>query len=466
MEPFDLIVIGGGPGGYVAALRAAACGMRTALIERDRVGGVCLNWGCIPTKALLHSARLWRMMRGARRHGLQAAELSCDYAAVQRRSRQTVDRLARGVAGLLARAGVVQIAGFGRLAGHEGIALRVEVLAGGAPQNVRRLSAAKLILAPGGRPRPLPGIPFDGERVISSREALELTAIPERLLIAGAGVIGMEFADLLATFGAAVTVVEILPRILPAEDQEGAAAVRAALSKRGVRFLTERRISAATPEDGRLQCRLDSGETLLVDRLLVATGIVANLEQLGLDSVSLTPRAGFLPTDRHLLTAAPGVYAIGDVTGPPHLAHRASAQGIHAAEHAAGRELPEYDPAWTPAVVYTQPQLAAVGIGEETARERGGALRIGRFPFSASGKAMTDGEITGFVKVILEAETERLLGAVIVGAEAGELIAQATLIGRLGLRASEVIGTQHPHPTLSEALPEALAVALGSAIHG
>ncbi|MBD3236746.1 MAG: dihydrolipoyl dehydrogenase [Candidatus Eisenbacteria bacterium] len=469
MESFDLIVIGAGPGGYVAARRAAACGLRSALIERERVGGVCLNWGCIPTKTLLHAAHLYRGVQSARRFGVRAGDLSFDYAAIQRRSRQTADRLARGVERLLDDVGVVRISGIARLDGRAGEAFRVAVApadetgdSGAAP---RTLSAPRVILATGARARPLPKLPFDGKRIVSSREALGWTSVPRRLLIAGGGVIGLEFADLFASFGAEVTVIELLPRILATEEEEAANVLRAALSRRGVRFLTDTQVAEAVETDAGLSCRLQTGETLEVDRLLAAVGIVADLEGLGLDSVEL-PRDGYVAVDDHLRTAVPGLYAIGDLTGPPQLAHRASAQGIHAAEAAAGQSPPAYDSNWTPAVVYTQPQLASVGLQEEEARARGIGLRVGRFAFSASGKAMTDGEMAGFVKVIVEQKTGRLIGGVIAGSEAGELIGELAIAGRLGLPVDELIRVQHPHPTLSEAVGEALAAALGQPIHG
>ena len=457
MKTYDMIVIGAGPGGYTAAARAARAGLTTALIEREHLGGICLNWGCIPTKALLHSAHLWRAMQGARKFGLHAEGLSFDYPAVQRRSRQTVARLTKGLELRFKNLGVDVIMGTGVLAGRAGDAIRVavgnEFLAGG-----------HVILATGGRTRALPSLPFDGERIISSREALALTEVPPRLLVVGSGAIGLEFADLFASFGSKVTVVEILPQILPTEDVEVSGALRSALAKRGIKIFTETQVAGIRPEGDALRCTL--GETeILVDRILVAVGVTGATDDLGLETVGITPERTFLAVDGHLRTTAAGLYAIGDLTGPPLLAHVAAAQGIIAAEHAAGLAPAAFDPRWVPGAVFTHPQVASVGLREQdlTPDQR---VKIGRFPYSASGKALAEGEIAGFVKVILDEGSGKLLGAHIIGSVASELIPELTLTGTAGLTADDLLRTIHTHPTLAEAIPEAYGAALGQAIHG
>ncbi len=473
---YDVIVIGAGPGGYTAAIRAARAGLRTALVEAQEIGGVCLNWGCIPTKAMLHSAALWRSLRGGRRHGITVGEAGFDYAAVVQRSRQTVSRLVKGLELTFKEVGLDLVRGHARLDGRDGPRIRVKVASshGDGTGGQGLLRAAHVILASGSRIRGLPHLPFDGERILHSRDAIVLTEVPERLLIVGGGAIGLEFADLFATFGARVTVVELLPRILPTEDEEVSAALRSALLKRGIKIRTGCTVSEVTPvagPDGKgLRCvlRAASADVLEVDRVLVAVGVTGATADLGLETVGVTPEEGFLKVDGHLRTSAPGLYAIGDLVGPPLLAHTASSQGIHAAEHAAGkvREEEPYDATWTPAAVFTHPQVASVGLREHDLAARGLKARVGRFPFSASGKAVAEGDVAGFVKVLLEEATGRLLGAHIIGPAASELIAELTLAGRNSLKAEDVLRTIHTHPTLSEALPEAVGAALGIGIHG
>lgn len=457
MRSYDLIVIGAGPGGYVAAARAARAGLKTALIEREHLGGVCLNWGCIPTKALLHSAHLWRAMQGARKFGLQAEGLSFDYAAIQRRSRQTVTRLTKGVELLFKNLGVDVVMGTAAVAGRDGEVLRVAV-------GDELLGAPHVILATGGRTRALPALPFDGERIIGSREALALTAVPARLLVVGSGAIGLEFADLFASFGAKVTVVEILPQILPTEDQEVSVALRSALAKRGIKILTGTEVSGVRKEADALHCTVGENE-LAIDTILVAVGVAGDTEGLGLETVDLTPERSFLPVDGHLRTAVAGLYAIGDLTGPPLLAHVASAQGIIAAEHAAGLDPAPYDSRWVPGAIFTHPQVASVGLREQDLAEDQ-PVKIGRFPYSASGKAVAEGEVTGFVKVLLDGMDDTLLGAHIIGSVASELIPELTLTATAGLTARDLLRAIHAHPTLAEAIPEAFGAALDQAIHG
>ncbi len=542
----DLIVIGAGPGGYTAAIRGARAGLRTVLVERAEIGGVCLNWGCIPTKTMLHAAALWRGLKGAKRHGITVNDASFDYAAIVRQSRQTVTRLTKGLELVFEQAGIEVVRGTARLDGREGARIRVVVEPGagaggagaeGAGASVERasaeggspgrgdagradagvaggvarvLAAPSVILATGGRAKSLPGLPCDGERIMTSREAIVLPEVPRRLLIVGAGAIGLEFADLFATFGAQVTVVEMLPRILPTEDEDVSAALRSALLKRGVKIVTGAVLGQVAPVEGGLRCSVrpapggelggamgsamgsaaggQSGGTAAsaaggtagiaaggamggevreveVDRVLVAVGVTGAIDGIGLETLGVKPERGFLAVDGHLRTGAAGLYAIGDLVGPPLLAHTASSQGVHAAEHAADLAGPEYDATWTPAAVFTHPQVASVGLREHELAGRGLRARVGRFPFSALGKAVAEGEVTGFVKVLLEEGSDRLLGAHVVGPHASELIAELTLVGRARVSAADLLRTIHTHPTLSEAIPEAFGAALGIGIH-
>ncbi|MFH1143876.1 MAG: FAD-dependent oxidoreductase [Candidatus Eisenbacteria bacterium] len=493
----DLIVIGSGPGGYVAALRAARLGLRTVLIEEAEWGGVCLNWGCIPTKALLRSAHLLQDLRA----GLGvSARPEADLAAAVRRSRQVVDRLVKGVRYLLQHAGVETIAGHGQLEGLAGDGVRVRIVPGGDGGGAGRpsapsLSSARVVLATGAQARELPALPFDGRTVLSSREALGLEEAPRRLLIVGAGAIGLEFADVFQAFGSEVAIVEMMPGALPGADPECSTELARALARRQIRVRCGTVVAAVERREEGLACLLapagaagpggsaaapgaqasvaagegepqgPGGQSIIVDRILVAAGVVPRIRDLGLDRVGLGEEGGFLPVDEHLRTRVPSIYAIGDLIGAPLLAHAASAEGIHAVEHAAGRDPVPLDHRWTPAVVFTEPAFASAGSTEAAAREEHGEVRVGRFPYRASGRALAEGSTHGFVKVILDAAGQRLLGAHVVGPGAGETIAELALIGRCGIPMREVLATVHAHPTLCEAIPEAILAARGEGIH-
>ncbi|GIX46114.1 MAG: dihydrolipoyl dehydrogenase [Candidatus Tectimicrobiota bacterium] len=459
----DLIVIGGGPGGYVAAIRAAQLGLRVALVEREALGGVCLNWGCIPTKALLHAADLYRRMQRGAEFGLLCGEVRVDFPRLMARSRQVAERLARGVASLMRKHGIRVFHGQGRLAGPGAVAVSD---AGGAVQ--AELRAPHLILATGARPRPLPGLPFDGERVLSSTDALRLQALPPSLLVIGAGAVGVEFAYFYNALGCRVTLVELLPRVLPQEDHDISAALQRALSRQGIEILTGTRVTAATLTAAGVRVEAQTPEgarTLEAAQALVAIGVQGNLEEVGLEAAGVRCQDGFIPVDAHCRTNVAGIYAIGDVTGPPCLAHVASAEGIAAVEAIAGRDHPGVNYRNIPACTYCQPQVASVGLSEAAARQAGHAVRVGRFPFTANGKALAAGEEEGFVKVVFDADSDELLGVHILGAEATELIAAAGLARTLETTHADILHTVHAHPTLSEALPEAVAQAYGEAIH-
>lgn len=459
----DLVVVGGGPSGYVAAIRAAQLGMRVALVEREALGGVCLNWGCIPTKALLRNAELYHLMQRGAEFGFECDNLRFDFGKIIARSRQVAGRLTQGVEFLMRKNKIQVLRGAGRLAGA-GV-VTVQGANGAAEATVR---APHIILATGARPRPLPGLPFDQTQVLSSTEAMVLQAVPERLVIIGAGAIGVEFAYFYNAFGSHVTLIEMLPQILPLEDSEISTVLHKSLAKRGIDILVNSRVEGAqsTGEGVQVQVQTpDGARTVLGNKVLVATGVQGNIEQIGLETAGVRSERGFIPVDAHCRTNVPGIYAIGDVNGPPCLAHVASAEGIATVEAIAGHDTPGVNRQNIPACTYCQPQVASVGLTEEAARQAGHEIRVGRFPFSASGKALAVGDSEGLVKVIFDADSDELLGAHIIGAEATDLIAEVGIARTLETTHYEILKTVHAHPTLSEAVMEAVGNAFNEAIH-
>jgi dihydrolipoamide dehydrogenase len=467
---FDLIVIGGGPGGYVAAIRAAQLGQKVAVVEREALGGVCLNWGCIPTKALLRNAEVINLLGQGGDFGFKIGDLTVDYAPAQKRSRQVSDRLVKGVGFLFRKNNITHVAGTGELVGPK----QVKVMPSG-----QLLEAKSIIIATGARARSLPGMKIDGQRIITSREALELTVVPKRLVVVGAGAIGMEFAYLFRSYGADVTVIEMLPHVLPLEDDETAAEVAKAFKRRGIVALVNTRTEAVDVADAGAS---DAGVTVRVkdqgtgqeqaipaDVVLVAIGVAPNSEGIGLETAGVaTDKRGFIVVDEYLRTNVPGIYAIGDVTGKLLLAHVASAQGIVAAEHIAGHEtrpIREADYAFMPRATYCHPQVASIGYTEAQAKEKGYEVKIGKFPFIANGKALGLNERDGFVKIIADARYGEILGAHLVGPEVTELLPELALAHTWELTTEEIARTVHAHPTLSEALMEAAHAVEGHPIH-
>jgi len=460
---YDLVIIGGGPGGYVAALRGAQLGLRTALVERDHLGGICLNWGCIPTKSLLHTADTVRRIRQADALGLQVGELAIDFAKVMARSRAVAQRLNRGVTHLLKKAGVTVYAGSGSLAGHGGVVVR------GADDAVHQLAARHVILATGAHPRPLPAAPFDGKRVWSYRDALAATTLPRSMIVAGAGAIGMELASFYATLGSKVTVVEAQPRVLPASDADVSTFMLRAFERDGIAVHTGAMVEKAEvgADTVRVKLQTASGSTVLeADRLLVAIGLAGNVEGLGLEHTQVRVDRGQIATDAWGQTGEPGVWAIGDLVGAPMLAHKASHQGMVCVERIAGlRDANEAPHALIPACTYCHPQTASVGLTEQEAAARGLAIRVGTFPLEGNGKAVAIGEAEGFVKTLFDAESGALLGAHLVGPDATELIQGFTLAASLETTEAELMETVFAHPTLSEAMHESVLAAFGRALH-
>ncbi len=463
---YDVIVIGGGPGGYVAAIRAAQLGQKVAVVEREALGGVCLNWGCIPTKSLLRNSELASILTNeAKEFGFSFENLKLDYAVAHKRSRQVSDRLVKGIGFLFKKNGVTHIQGTATLTGPQQV--RVE-------PSGQLLDARSIIIATGARPRSLPGMTIDGRKIITSREALELTSIPKRLVVVGAGAIGMEFAYVFRAYGAEVTVIEMLPHVLPLEDDETAAEVAKAFKKQGIKTLVNTRTEGVDLTADGVTVRVKDGasgaeQAIAADVVLVAIGVAPNSGGLGLEAAGVqVDKRGFIPVDEFMRTNVPGVYAVGDVTGKLLLAHVASAQGIVAAETIADHEtrpIRDADYAFMPRCTYCKPQVASLGYTEAQAREKGYEIKIGKFPFVANGKALGLNEKEGFVKIIADAKYGEILGAHLVGPEVTELLPELALAHTWELTTEEIARTVHAHPTLSEALMEAAHAVMGTAIH-
>ena len=458
-EGCDVVVIGAGPGGYVAAIRAAQLGLKTAVVERDELGGVCLNWGCIPSKALIRNAEVLSLLSRAEEFGFYFDNLRVDYAKAVDRSRRVVERNTKGVAFLLRKNKVDHIKGEASLRDSH----TVEV----APEG-RVVKTKNVILATGARPRSIPPLPVDGEVVLTSRHALELRQLPSSVVIVGAGATGMEFAYVYNAYGVKVTVVELLPRVVPNEDEEISEQLERALSNDGVTFLTATRVTDMTLIDGGSRLKLESSNgtnEIEGEKVLVAVGVQGNIEGLGLDRIGLPTEGGFIQLDGDVASNVPGVYAIGDVTGKMLLAHVASAQGVLAAETIAGMETQPIDYVSMPRATYCVPQVASFGLTERQAREQGYSVKIGKFPFQASGKAAAIAETTGMVKLVVDQKYGELLGAHLIGAEVTELLAELSIAKLLEGTTHELGWMVHSHPTLSEALKEAALAADGRAIH-
>ena len=456
---YDLAILGGGPGGYVAAIRAAQLGMSVAVIERDHLGGVCLNWGCIPTKALLRSAEVMRLARHGDAFGLDIDAPRFDIAAVVGRSRKVADRLSQGVRHLLSKHSVTIIKGEGRLAG---------------PGTVRvgetLLEAGHIVLATGARPRELANVKADERVIWTYREAMVPETMPESVIVIGSGAIGIEFASFYRDMGAGVTVIEVVDRILPSEDEEISSIARKSFEKQGIGVHTGSLVQEVTTSRDGASVRItdDAGEEHLLsaERVILAVGIVGNTENLGLEGTGVTVSGGHVTVNRWLETGEEGVFAIGDLAGPPWLAHKASHEGIIAVERIAGLDHVEpLDTGNIPGCTYCHPQIASIGLTEAAARDAGHAVRVGRFPFLGNGKAIALGDDEGMVKTVFDADTGELLGAHMIGAEVTELIHGFAIARTLETTEAELMNTIFPHPTLSEMMGESVLAAYGRALH-
>ncbi|MBB2198267.1 MAG: dihydrolipoyl dehydrogenase [Gluconacetobacter sp.] len=463
---FDLVVVGGGPGGYVAAIRAAQLGLKAAVVEANHLGGICLNWGCIPTKALLRASEINHLLHHLGEFGFAADNVRFDLQKVVKRSRQVAGQLSSGVGHLLKKNKVTVFDGFGALAGKDGSRRLLSVTKDGKP--VAMLSAQNIILATGARARVLPGLEPDGKLIWSYREAMVPTEMPKSLLVIGSGAIGIEFASFYRNMGAEVTVVEVLDRILPVEDGEISALAHKAFVKQGMTILTGAKIGPITKGANNVSLSVEAGgktHALTVDRVISAVGIVGNVENLGLEGTAVTVERTHVKVDATCFTGEPGIYAIGDLAGPPWLAHKASHEGVMCVEAIVGRHVHPIDPLNIPGCTYCRPQIASVGLTEARAKEAGHKVRVGRFPFIGNGKAIAMGEPEGLVKTVFDAETGELLGAHMIGAEVTEMI-QGYVIARTSeLTDAELKETVFPHPTISEAMHEAVLAAYDGALH-
>ncbi len=466
---YDVIVIGSGPGGYVTAIRSAQLGFRTAVVENKYLGGICLNWGCIPTKALLRSAEIYHYMEHAKDYGLSASNVAYDPSAVVKRSRGVAAQLSNGVAFLLKKNKVNVIWGTATLAGGGKVSVKAAdnpikgALGGGD------YSAKHIILATGARPRALPGLEPDRKLVWTYFEAMVPEKMPKSLLVVGSGAIGIEFASFFKTMGADVTVVEVLPQILPVEDEEIAALARKRFEKQGMRILTSAKVTKLDKKPDSVTATIEDEkgkvETITVDRVISAVGVVGNIENLGLEKLGVKTDRGTIVTDGYGRTNVPGVYAIGDVAGPPMLAHKAEHEGVVCVETIAGLKTHPLDKLMIPGCTYCNPQVASVGLTEKKAKDAGREVKVGKFPFIGNGKAIALGEPDGLVKTIFDAKTGQLLGAHMVGAEVTELIQGFVIAMNLETTEEELMHTVFPHPTLSEMMHESVLAAYGRAIH-
>jgi len=463
VQNFDLVVIGGGPGGYVAAIRAAQLNQTVAIIEKDRLGGTCLNWGCIPTKALLKSAERYQMMLHSEEFGISHKGLKVDWKKIIGQSRTASDQISGGVGFLMKKNKITPFAGQARLTSPT----TVEILNGSKKE--ADLKASQIIVATGARPRKIPGIEFDGKRIITSKEAMVLSEQPKSMIVIGGGAIGVEFAYFYSAFGTKVTVVEMEKQLLPLEDEEVSKILSRSFQKQGMEILVKTKVSGVDVSSKGVSVRVkgESGEQkLTADVALVAIGVEANMDGLGLEPLGVGIKKGFIQVDQNYMTNVPGLYAIGDIIGPPWLAHVASHEGIVTVENIFGENSGHgIDYSNVPNCVYSQPQVASIGLNEKQAREKGHKVKVGKFPFQASGKAKATGETTGFVKMVFDEEYEELLGAQIIGSEATEMIAELGLAKALEATSEEIFRTMHAHPTLSESIMEASGAAFGRAIH-
>ncbi|MGZ3376584.1 MAG: dihydrolipoyl dehydrogenase [Phenylobacterium sp.] len=470
-DNFDLIVIGSGPGGYVTAIRAAQLGMKVAIVERELLGGICLNWGCIPTKALLKSGEVYEQLGHLGDYGLTVEKRGFDFDAVVKRSRKVSAQLNAGVAFLMKKHKVEVVEGAAKLAkgpdtGKGGApSVVVALKAGGS----RTLTAKNVIVATGARARTIPavGLEPDGERVWTYREALVPKGAPKSLIVVGSGAIGIEFASFFRALGSDVTVIEALPRILPVEDEEVSKAAHKAFEKRGLKFRVPANVKKLSKTKSGVAVEIEAGgktETLEAEVCIVAIGIVGNVEDLGLEDLGVKVDRTHIVTDRHGATGVPGLFAIGDVAGPPWLAHKASHEGVHCVEHIAGLKPNNVDSP-IPGCTYSTPQVASVGLTEAQAKAQGREPKVGRFPFRVNGKAIASGETEGFVKTVFDGKTGALIGAHMIGAEVTEMIQGYVIAMTCEATEAELQGAVFPHPTMSEAMHEASLDAYGMVLH-
>jgi dihydrolipoamide dehydrogenase len=468
-KSYDVIVIGAGPGGYVTAIRSAQLGFRTAIVEKAHLGGICLNWGCTPTKALLRSAEVFHYLERSKDFGLSAKDISFDVSAIVKRSRQVSAQLNQGVGFLMKKNKVDVIWGAAKLKGKGKIAVEGAENAPKGALGPGDFQAKHIILATGARPRTLPGLEPDQKLVWTYFEAMVPDSLPKALLVVGSGAIGIEFASFYRTLGAEVTVVEIMPQILPVEDEEIAAAARKRFEKAGMKIHTDAKVTkldrSGDSATATIEMKGGKTETLKADRVISAVGVVGNIEHLGLEELGVKTERGMIVVDGYGRTNVEGIYAIGDVAGPPLLAHKAEHEGVICIEAIKGMKPHAMDKAKIPGCTYCHPQIASVGLTERAAREAGREIKVGRFPFIGNGKAIALGEPDGLVKTIFDARTGELIGAHMIGAEVTELIQGFVVAMNLETTEEELIHAVFPHPTLSEMMHESVLDAYGRVVH-
>ena len=459
MGKYDVLIIGGGPGGYVAAIRSAQLGKKTAIVEANHLGGICLNWGCIPTKALLKNAEVFTLVNNAKKYGIDVGKVTVNWEKMIKRSRDVAKQLSKGIEFLMKKNKIDYISSHGKLLRNN----KIETTnVDGKKTNI---SADNIIIATGARAKWFPGIDPDGNQVITYKEAMIPENQPKSMIIIGAGAIGVEFAHFYQTFGTEVTLIEALPNILPIEDDDVSSELEKIFKKRKMKILTNTRVDKIRKLKNKVTVHLQGGEIVEAEKVLIAVGVQGNIEDIGLEDCNIAIENGWIKKNEFMETSQSNMYAIGDVAGPPWLAHKASAEGIIAVEHLAGL-CPEpmcYDN--IPGCTYCHPEVASVGLTEKAAKEKGYEVKIGHFPFRGLGKSMAIGDTEGFVKVIYDAKYGEMLGCHILGAEATNLITEAVIARNLETTHYAVLKTIHPHPTLSEAIMEATASALGEAIH-
>ncbi len=467
---YDVLIIGTGPGGYETAIRATQLGLKTAVVEKNKLGGVCLNIGCIPTKALLKSAEIMEYSKHLDAYGLTLdGTITPAFDKVVQRSRGVADKMNKGIQYLMSKNKIDVLMGKATLAGNGKVDIEPSTDMDGKKVGEKKTVSAKhIIVATGARPRELPSLPFDGKKIISSTEALTQTDRPARLLICGAGAIGVEFAYFYHNMGTEVTIIELQDRMVPVEDKDVSRELARAFKKQGIKVMTGSKVSSVDTKGKSLQVKIETKkgvETIETDQVLSAVGVVGNIESLGLEKVGVKTDRGAVVIDEFCRTNVPGIYAIGDVAGPPWLAHKASHEGVICVEKIAGENVHPMNKLNIPGCTYCQPQIASVGYNEEAAKEYGHEIKVGKFPFTASGKASAMGHNEGFVKVIYDAKYGEFLGCHIIGYDATEMIAEAVTARTLETTAHEIMESIHPHPTLSEAVLEATRAAYGKSIN-
>ena len=462
MSKYDIIVLGSGPGGYVTAIRASQLGLKTAIVEKESLGGVCLNWGCIPTKALIKSAQVFEYLKHAEDYGLKVKEYDKDFDAVVNRSRAVADTMSKGVQFLLKKNKIDVIMGYGSLLPGKKIQVKAE---DGSEQE---LSAQNIIIATGARSRELPSLPQDGKKVIGYRKAMTLEKQPKKLIVVGSGAIGVEFAYFYNAMGTEVTLIEYLPRIVPVEDEEISKQMERSFKKSGIKVMTSAEVTSVDTSGKGVKATVKTkkGEEVVeADVVLSAVGIKTNIENIGLETVGIATDKDKILVNDFYQTNIPGYFAIGDITAGQALAHVASAEGILCVEKIAGQHVEPLDYGNIPGCTYSSPEIASVGLTEAQAKEQGLDIKVGKFPFSASGKAQASGTAEGFIKVIFDAKYGEWLGCHMIGAGVTDMIAEAVLGRKLETTGHEVLKTVHPHPTMSEAMMEAVADAYDEVIH-